>query len=310
MRVGILGSGFGLYGYLPALIGLRKEVVLPVRYRQKLMGRNDVAHLDSHIKWVQNEEALLASSDALVISQRPCDQVSWVELAISSSDITHYLLEKPLAPSPTEARTLLELLFGAGNNVRIGYTFRFTSWAARLKAVLAQASPDDRLLIEWRFRAHHYATDAETWKRHHSQGGGALRFYGIHVIALLAELGYRQATASCIEGAGDDDARRWEATFAGPRLPNCSTYLDSDAPSASFHVRLADGRSQEHTVVTLRDPFDQATNEGGYDRRVEVLSTLCRSLLDGTPESSSWYYNSIDLWTAAEKGATGNAPNE
>lgn len=304
MRFGVLGSGFGLYGYLPAVIGLRKEVVLPVRYRQKLMGRNDVAHLDSQIEWVQNEEALLASSDALIVSQRPADQVNWVEIAIRSSDIAHYLLEKPLAPNPTVARTLLELLFEAKHNVRIGYTFRFTSWASRLKAVLAQASSEDRLLIDWRFRAHHYATNAETWKRHHSQGGGALRFYGIHVIALLAELGYRQATTSCIEGADDDDARRWEATFSGPHLPNCSTYLDSDAPRASFHVRLVDGRSQEHPVVTLRDPFDEATNKGGYDRRVEVLSALCRSLLDGTSESPSWYYNAVDLWTAAEKGIT------
>ena len=39
----IRGSGFGLYGYLPALVGCGRRVVLPERYRARFAERPELA---------------------------------------------------------------------------------------------------------------------------------------------------------------------------------------------------------------------------------------------------------------------------
>lgn len=46
--IAILGSGFGLYGYLPALVAhCVQRVVLPERYRQRLEERSELAQYAS-----------------------------------------------------------------------------------------------------------------------------------------------------------------------------------------------------------------------------------------------------------------------
>ena len=36
MNTLILGSGFGIYGYLPAIYGISKNIFLNIRYKKKL----------------------------------------------------------------------------------------------------------------------------------------------------------------------------------------------------------------------------------------------------------------------------------
>jgi len=45
-------------------------------------------------------------------------------------------------------------------------------------------------------KADHFKNNKDNWKRDHKQGGGPLRFYGIHLIAVLAELGYTSSRQS------------------------------------------------------------------------------------------------------------------
>lgn len=302
MSVGILGSGFGLYGYLPAFVaGLgQPRVTMPARYRTKLLERPVERQFDDHVDWVERDEQVLAAATTLVLALRPADQVDWVRQALGFAHISRFVLEKPVAPVPTAANEVLASLAQAGRGLRIGFTLAHTVWAGNFATWLRASSAAGRVRFDWRFQAHHYATSLETWKRRPTQGGGALNFYGIHLIALLAELGYSAVGYSRVTGDEADDARRWEALFAGPGLPDCALLVDIDSADTVFSV-TADGFE-----VVLREPFELETALGSLDRRVGLLVEVCRPCLADVPlVTPPWYQASIALWDAALRDADG-----
>ena len=305
MTVGILGSGFGLYGYLPALVRMGEHVVMPERYRGKLRGRADVASLESSVDWLADEEAVMAQSLALVVSRRPTDQVRDVRAALERSAIQRFLLEKPLGPDPASALALFDALDQAGRAMRLGFIFTYAPWVGSLRGWIAEADEDAQLVIDWRFRAHHYATGLDTWKRRTSAGGGALRFYGIHLVALMAELGYAGVSSSRVWSRQDDETEAWEASFTGRGRPTCRIRVDSNADDTAFEVAGAGGKAKLSAM--LRDPFDQLPAHDAYDRRTDALTRLCRSLLGGVATSPpSWYRASLALWAMSERMAYGS----
>lgn len=300
MAVGILGSGFGLYGYLPAVLDLGEQVVMPAHYREKLLSRADVRCLDPRVEWASGgDEEIFATADILIIARRPADQVRAVQSALTATSIKGLLLEKPLAPSPKVAAEILDSLEKAGRNIRIGFTFNGTAWAESLAVWVADAVHGATLDIAWEFQAHHYMNTIQNWKRRVSEGGGSLRFYGIQLMGLLAELGYDTVLASKLGSDCPDDAARWTATITGPDRPRCRLAVDSRNSKALFAI-TGEGAPRSAFQLKLRDPFEDTPVEGSRDRRVALLSRLCKSLLwepSGTPV---WYRRSVDLWQDAE----------
>ena len=62
----IFGGGFGLYGYVPALIKIKKKVFLDQKYKKKITSRNDISHLNNKIKYLiklPNKPPLLYDKD-------------------------------------------------------------------------------------------------------------------------------------------------------------------------------------------------------------------------------------------------------
>ena len=190
MRFAILGSGFGLYGYLPALIDLGHSVVLPRRYRDIFYARRELLGFAERIEWQPDETAALSRAAGVVIALRPEDQREQVLRSLTFPGIGRLLLEKPLAPTPREAMELHRTLIQSGRVFRVGYTFCDLPWMPLIRDS-ASVNPDAELSISWRFLAHHFQHALFNWKRSSSTGGGAIRFYGIQLIAMLAQSGYR-----------------------------------------------------------------------------------------------------------------------
>ncbi len=100
----IIGSGFGLYGYLPAIIkGLQGEVVLPERYLPKIRVRPELKDLEECILWVKNKELALQKATKLIVAVPPSIQSEVVRNSIESSKIKTVYIEKPVAPTPKDA---------------------------------------------------------------------------------------------------------------------------------------------------------------------------------------------------------------
>ncbi|MET4262497.1 putative dehydrogenase [Bradyrhizobium sp. S3.12.5] len=295
MKVGILGSGFGLYGYLPAIIrGCGERVLLPERYRSRFLTRQDVVCLAENIEWLPDERTVLDAASAVIIARRPEDQVHLVDHCLARRNIRRLLLEKPLAPSPEAAGLLIRRISAAGLAFRIGYAFRYTPWFSLLLLAHSRDQLREPAKLRWRFRAHHHRTGAPIWKRQISQGGGAIRFFGIHLIAMLAELGYDVVLTSEVDSTYGGEADCWRATFIGPALPAFHIAVETNAPTDEFYVACGE------VLIQLPDPLSSGIGSGRFDRRVASLSELCAEFLYSETRSLPWYQSSIELWSKVE----------
>lgn len=295
----IVGSGFGLYGYLPALAkGQDESVLLPRTYESKVRARPELAGTLPSIHWVEDEVAALSLASAVVIATPPKRQFEVVSRCLTLTNIEKLVLEKPLAASPAYAVELISKLREAKKRYRIGYTLLYTAWHQRL--AWAKLSPSSAMLsINWTFMAHHFKRDLATWKRAHEEGGGVLRFYGIHLVALLVHHGYDGVLSSVLDGEDSCEPECWRAVFTGCGLPDCSVYVDSRSSTNRFEI-VRHAVMQEEVMHGVADPFENEVHEVGEDARVCVLKRLLDTFqLDDRP--FELFYERVNmLWQKIE----------
>ena len=222
------------------------------------------------------------------------------------SKINYLLLEKPLAHTPEEALITFEKLILSRKIFRIGYTFRYTEWGSQLRRILIGKEKFEKLTLHWSFMAHHYKNNLQNWKRFHSVGGGAIRFYGIHIISLLAEIGYSYITVSNAYSSKVDEIEKWKATFTGINLPTCEVIVDSKSNIDEFSIKLISKaiiNSNNYYFKNLSDPFEpininNSSNE--FDKRTLILTQLCSSLWKENENKYKWYEKTLRLWQLSE----------
>jgi predicted dehydrogenase len=293
MNIAILGSGFGLYGYLPALQGLPCQVLLPEHYRSTIESRKELSGFAAGIVWVADDDAAIDRADALIVARRPVDQSELIAAILRKKGLKRLLLEKPLAQTPAIAAQLHRQIALSGKILRVGYTFGFTGWGRDLAARAAALSGDIR--IRWTFRAHHYAADRSNWKRFSAEGGGALRFYGIQLISLLADIGFDEVETSGTVSAQAGEADGWRAILLNEKGARCELELDSNCAETAFSIHAP----SLSLAISLSDPFGELPN-GAQDRRVPILSALCEDMLTSEQPSLPSYGKTIALWQAIE----------
>ena len=94
---GIIGSGFGLYGYLPAmLLHQSGPVLLAERSRPRLVGRPELAWTLPRIAWARDSRELLERASVLAIAIPPVAQQILLEESPGLC-ARALLLEKPIA---------------------------------------------------------------------------------------------------------------------------------------------------------------------------------------------------------------------
>jgi predicted dehydrogenase len=233
-----------------------------------------------------------------VLAVPPEAQRALAARACAKPDVKTLFLEKPLATRPGDAAVLIETLRRAGVRFRIGYTFLYADWFPRVRDSMAAADADC-VTFEWRFMAHHFAHRLQNWKGRHSQGGGVMRFFGIHVLAVLAAGGYRAANDSILAGIDVDYPQRWDATFTGPALAPARVCIDSCAGSARFNIARVRGDDSE-TLVDQADPFGPADAPTIGDRRVPILKRLLSSVDTADDTYDRLYDETNELWKKVE----------
>jgi predicted dehydrogenase len=297
----IVGSGFGLYGYLPAILAAGDNIViLQESARSRFAARAELARFEPFIRWASNIESALHTANVAVIAVPPEEQPAFVTRCICHTGIGALVLEKPVAASPQYARQLLDLILGEGRSCRVGYTLLAAPFAERLFNAAATTA-DATLTIEWTFMAHHFAYDVVTWKRRHEEGGGALRFFGIHLIALLARMGYREVHNSTLAGANPEEPERWLATVTGQARAKASILLDCRSTARAFRIILKRNDFEE-LLVDIPDPFNYAnTNKSdSTDRRVGSLVRLISTLGEPDLHHHAHVIDTQQLWEQIE----------
>ncbi len=296
----IVGSGFGIYGYLPAIVdGKDKIVILPKAYKSKIRARSELAHTLPHIRWVEDEITAISLASTVVIAVQPQRQSELLSRCLTLPLIERLVLEKPLAVTPELAAELISNLDIAKKRYRIAYTFLNTAWHQQL-AWPKLSTPDALVSISWTFMANHFASQLTSWKSRHNDGGGVLRFYGVHLVALLAYHGYDEVRCSALEGADQGEPERWTASFTGPRLPDCDVHVDSRSATNQFLI-VHHLESKEKVIIKTTDPFEQEIRHGDGDVRIDVLKRLLASFEQDDISYDLFYKRANALWTKIER---------
>ena len=302
--LGILGGGFGLYGYLPAVAKLLQEPVLLLKkYKPIVDSRQELFSFKEQIIWLESEEELIQTADSLVISRRPIDQEALVSRCLLQVNLKRIMFEKPLATTPDKAQEILHLIAGSNKYCSVGFNFRFTNWAIQLKEKLlnGEFSEHESINLSWHFMADHFSRNVESWKMDHSQGGGSIRFYGIHVIALLAELGYENVISSNVSTSHlKHSFYNWTACFEGSGLPSFFVNLDSKSNASYFKINLG---NDKQALFDGTGPFDRVLSDLNFSEQ----DTRCIYMTEALQELfklTKTYPNRIEcctkLWKLVE----------
>ena len=124
----IIGSGFGLYGYLPAIIKLQKKgLVLPEKYKEKILLRPELREFEKDILWVKDSDEALIKTTHLIVAVPPNTQYSLVKKIVKKTNIKTIYLEKPIAPSVEKSNDLLKFLDLNKVKYVVGYSFLSSS---------------------------------------------------------------------------------------------------------------------------------------------------------------------------------------
>jgi predicted dehydrogenase len=298
----ILGSGFGIYGYLPAVIRhMGEELVLPMSYRAAIRSRPELRDCVEKVRYVSDREVALNTADQLIVALPPVAQAELINEIAGISTLRTIVLEKPVAPTPEASLGVHNILHAANKRVLVNYSFLYTGWHDRLVQFMASASPNDQISIDWRFRAHHFERRLGGWKTRANEGGGPVRFFGIHLIAVLAHFGYTEVSASRVEACGSDALTKWTATFAKTDGPEVAVTVDTNSDRSRFalHSTIPDAN---RLSVELTDVFAGQTPllHPGEDRRVAVIARMLRSERPDA-ESELLYRKVISLWDRVER---------
>jgi hypothetical protein len=186
----ICGSGFGLYGYLPSISKFSTNVYLDKRYKKIFNLRKELSKFESKIIWYNKINKIILKIDYLVIAKRPKDQLNIVKSILKNkNNIKHFFLEKPISVNPKKTLELINIFDKKKINYSIGFLFEYVNWYKLIKKNLQSKGKND-ISIEWNIKNN--INSLRSWKYDYKQGGGLLRYYGIHFIKLFSDLNLKK----------------------------------------------------------------------------------------------------------------------
>ena len=186
LRIGIIGSGFGLYGHLPAFSQIQNCRVVCIcgdKTSRLVSYCNSIGLKNIYTDWQEmlNNEDL----DAITLAVPPNIQYKIAKFAASKS--LHIFAEKPLAINLKQAKHLLEL---AGKNkivTAVDFIFpEIEEWQAVKKILEGKRFGQlQNISVAWDFLSYDIKNKISSWKTNPKQGGGALSFYFSHSLYYL-----------------------------------------------------------------------------------------------------------------------------
>lgn len=186
LKIGIIGSGFGVYGLLPAF-GLTKNCqVTAICAREsprleKYCQKFKVKKVYADWKKLIDREKL----NAVAIAVIPAAQYQIIKYALKKG--LHVFAEKPLAANLQQAAELERLAKRARAITAVDFIFPEISEWVKARELLQKEKLGKLLQIksEWDFLSYDIKYRKKSWKTDVSQGGGALSFFFSHVLYYL-----------------------------------------------------------------------------------------------------------------------------
>lgn len=299
MNFGIVGSGFGIYGWLSALSYFDEIKISTLeRYKEKFLNRKDIKNLSAlgkSITWYENEEQLFKSVNLIIIARRPIDQIKIINNLISQSWKGSLIIEKPIAPTPELSKKIIKKLFTDNINLQVGFSINETSWSKKVKELILKKKPKE-ITINWNFLADHYKYNKKTWKSNPIFGGGALSFYCIHLIAWLSSFSkWKVNSCSPLLSKTNDP----NIIF---KLSNGFTNIEINCNSMNKNFNsftIINRSNQNELILNLENPFSEKLtkrNLAKTDLRVPYLIKIVEKTIKDNWINYSLLEKHIKLW--------------
>lgn len=293
---GILGGGFGLYGYLPALYSSSKSIYVHKKYRNFINRREELCNFSNKLIYVETNEEILNSSKCLVICTPPKAQQFYIFNSIPNNSYKYLIIEKPIGINPNIAKLVLEKSGELAESFRVGYTFTDLEWLK--DEFISKIKKNGRYRLRWEFMAYHFQNSVQTWKDDEMDGGGVIRFYGIQLIALLESIGTVSVKTSKIKIDNQKRSYEWEASFC--INSNVIIYINLCSKSKNNFFEIED-LEEEKKILSLKDPFEKEIQIGGQDMRINPLKKIISNLNKNNKIYYKKYKNINNIWFEIER---------
>ncbi len=186
VKIGIVGSGFGLYGLLPAFNSTKSCHVVCIcgRETERLINYCQSIGLGKiYTNW--REMLQKEKLDALAIATPPNEQYKIAKVAINKG--LHIFAEKPLAASFTQAKELLDLAKKKKIITAVDFLFPEIRKWQEVKKIIDRKKYGNlkHIDLNWDFLSYDVKNKKSSWKTDITLGGGALSFYFSHSLYYL-----------------------------------------------------------------------------------------------------------------------------
>jgi len=277
--VGVIGGGFGLYGYIPAILQNKSYSVITLeKYKYKIHERKELSEAARLIHYGKDVSEIIRNSDLIILARRPNDNLEIVKLIHDKK----LIIEKPISSTPHGARIIYKITKSQGNQLYSGFVFKYLNWYKWLKFTKAES-----IIINWGIKK---SNNNDSWKYSEAQGGGLLQFYGIHFLNLAVDLGYRLIDISLHDSDGKLDLH----FQSGLKHLNLSIFYTNNP---IFQIN----DQKNNSIINQMSPFGEVPKIGKPDVRVKSIIALVEDIRRGTCKQS--LFNTINLWESSLKEA-------
>ena len=264
---GILGSGFGMYGYAPAVRQIGYPVLTLARYKDTLFARPELKRNLNDFIFFENEQDLIEQSDCLVIARQPSNQfrlvMDYIDILATKK---HLFLEKPLSNSLVNSSIMLNLIDQEEIPFTVAYLFKYSAWFRLIHSAMLETNHD--ISIEWEI-----PRTSSDWKNSAPDGGGPLNFYGVHFLWMLVHFG------------------------VNPQFIKIKSGLDAFHISSNTSIklsifgRLVEGRgafvikdlSSERLIFEDETPLGIRPSPGRADPRLDIIAQYLEEQIKSPP---------------------------
>jgi len=264
MKIGILGSGFGVYGYLPAVCKNLWTPIVLEKNRHKIELRSELIHYKKRIIYVDSEKTLIKNSHSLIIATTPTYQTDFLQ-SNDLKNINHLYLEKPLSHTLKDYFELIQLLKLYKRKFSVAYLFVYSSWYLEVMKLLL-TNKHINLKFNWSIKK-----AQSSWKNDINYGGGLLYFYGIHFLALLNKLKIPLNEIEIIENFDEVTIR------ATDLQKNTVNIFINYTEHPHFSIKVSKKNSNQ-IIYENQTPYGLQNKLGIEDTRVSLIAKYLKDL--------------------------------
>lgn len=276
--IGILGSGFGLYGYLPAICQYYPDRMVLLRNKAKAIinTRVELQKYHKNIFWKESFEEIIQNSELLIITYPPFEIKKLIELILASSKIKKIIVEKPICETPEQALYFINQMKRAKIKIASSFIFIYTDW---VKDLLKNSDSNSK--IHWQIVNNN---NKNSWKWNTKLGGGLLSFYGIHLLSVCAYMNFK------IKKIIKNDINSFEAIFQ--RNSKELLIIINNSDSQSFF--------KLNNSIYEETPFGKPRSVNKEDFRVRYIKDLLKFFENDNTNLEKLARQTILLWQSVK----------